>query len=188
VTGEDKEVHQDPSTTGRAEVKELSASTVRFHIARLRGLPIIPPGTFRRLWRNQEAIGKAFSSRLVISNVLQDAFRPAIPPDVLRALRQNQAALRKFAAGLTQQLRAGTPPNWQFGDDWPMLSLIADVVEQDGIPLAWVPRSDIVLALVHAEGIEARRAILASGPRGRHPGGLHHVPRRHRRCRAGRVR
>jgi hypothetical protein len=40
--------------------------------------------------------------------------------------------------------------------------MISETVEQDGIPLAWVPRSDIVMALVHAEGIEERRAILAN--------------------------
>jgi hypothetical protein len=62
---------------------------------------------------------------------------------------------------LTEQFRAGAPPNWQFEDDWPRLSAIADVVEGEGIPLAGVPRGDIVLALVHAEEIEATRGILA---------------------------
>jgi hypothetical protein len=90
---------------------------------------------------------------------------PVIPPDLFRAVREHQEELaktfRRFAASFKEQLRAGAPPSWQFGDAWPMLSMIAHTVEQDGIPLAWVPRGDIVVALVHAEGIEARRAILA---------------------------
>jgi len=73
----------------------------------------------------------------------------------------NQQIIQGLVTRLGEQLRAGAPPNWTFGNDWPMPSVIAEVVEQDGIPLAWVPRGDIVLALVQAEGIEARRAILA---------------------------
>jgi hypothetical protein len=80
---------------------------------------------------------------------------PVIPPDLCRVVRKNQEdlakTLRRFAAGIEEQLRAGAPPNWQFGNDWPKLTMLSEMVEQDGIPLAWVPRGDIVVALVDAE-------------------------------------
>jgi hypothetical protein len=121
----------------------------------------IPPHFFRVVDKHQEERWKSINSNLRASNALLDTFRPTIPRVVFRGLRESQEAVRRLAAGLTEQLRVGAPPNWQFGDDWPRLSAIADVVEGDGIPLAWVPRGDIVLALVHAEEIEARRGILA---------------------------
>jgi hypothetical protein len=129
-------------------------------------MPVIPPDLFRIVRRNQEGLAQAINSSRLASKVLRDASRPVIPPDLFRIVRRNQEGLaqafRRFAADFEEQLRAGAPPNWQFGDDWPKLTRIGDTVEQDGIPLAWVPRSDIVVALVDAEGIEARRAILAA--------------------------
>lgn len=121
----------------------------------------IPPHFLRVVDKHQEERWKAINSSLRASNALRDTFRPTIPRVVFSRLRESQEAVRRLATGLTEQLRAGAPPNWQFGDDWPRISAIADVVEGDGIPLVWVPRGDIVLALVHAEEVKARRGILA---------------------------
>jgi hypothetical protein len=123
-------------------------------------MPVVPPGLLQVVRKHQEEWAAAMRFR-----VLGEAWRPVVPSGLLQVVREHQEVwtktLRRFAAGFEEQLRAGAPPNWQFADDWPRLSMISETVEQHGIPLAWVPRADIVVALVHAEGIEARRAILA---------------------------
>jgi hypothetical protein len=128
-------------------------------------MPVIPPDVLRVVRKNWEELANTIRTNVLASSVLRDAWRPVIPPDVLRVVRKNEEelakTLRQFATGFEEQLRAGAPPNWQFGDDWPSLTVISDMVERDGIPLAWVPRGEIVVGLVRAEGIEARRAILA---------------------------
>jgi hypothetical protein len=127
--------------------------------------PVIPPDLLRVVHKRQEDWATVMRSRALASNVLRVAWRPVVPPDLLRVVSKHQEiwakTLRRFAAGFEEQLRAGAPPNWQFGEDWPKLTMISETVKQDGIPLAWVPRGDIVVGLVHAEGIEGRRAILA---------------------------
>jgi hypothetical protein len=127
--------------------------------------PVIPPHLLRVMYKRQEDWPTVMRSRARASNVLWVAWRPVVPPDLFRVVSKHQEiwakTLRRFAAGFEEQLRAGAPPNWQFGEDWPKLAMISETVKQDGIPLAWVPRGDIVVRLVHAEGIEGRRAILA---------------------------
>jgi hypothetical protein len=127
--------------------------------------PVIPPDLLRVVHKRQEDWATVMRSRALASNVLRVAWRPVVPPDLFRVVGKHQEiwakTLRRFAAGFEEQLRAGAPPNWQFGEDWPKLTMISETVQQDGIPLAWVPRGDIVVGLVHAEGIEGRRAILA---------------------------
>jgi hypothetical protein len=165
MAGEREGVDEDSPTVRPADVRREVERTSRFDFAGLSALYITPPDLFGVVRKNLEDLAKAISLRVLASDALRDAFRPVIPPGLFRVVRKNQEdlakTLRRFAAGFEEQLRAGAPPNWQFGDDWPMLSLISDMVEQDGIPLAWVPRGDIVVSLVHAEGIEARRTILA---------------------------
>jgi hypothetical protein len=180
TAGERQESDEDP-----AEVKNT------FDFTGLRGIPVVRLGVFGVIRKFQEERAAVFRSTLmrdawrpvvrqglfgvvrkqqedwaaIRSSVLRDAWRPVVPPGVFQLLRKHQEdwakSLRRFAAGFEEQFRAGAPPNWQFGEDWPRLTMISETVEQDGIPLAWVPRSDIVVALVHAEGIERRRAILA---------------------------
>jgi hypothetical protein len=192
----------DNPTIDSAEGRKPVERSIRFGFAGLRPISIIPPDLFRMVGKHQEDLAKAFSSRVLASKVLRDAWRPVIPPDLLRVVHKRQEdwttvmrsralasnvlrvawrpvvppdlfqvvgkhqeiwakTLQRFAAGFEEQLRAGAPPNWQCADDWPNLNMFSETVNQDGIPLAWVPRGDIVVGLVHAEGIDGRRAILA---------------------------
>jgi hypothetical protein len=150
-----------PSVSGvMRKFQEERAAAFRSSLMGAAWRPVVRPGLFGVVRKQQE------DWWAIRSSVLGAAWRPVVPPGVFQLLRKQQEewakTLRRFAAGFEEQLRAGAPPNWQFAADWPTLIIISETVEQDGIPLAWVPRSDIVVALVHAEGIEARRAILAN--------------------------
>jgi hypothetical protein len=143
----------------------MRSSVLASSVLRAAWRPVVAPNLFRVLQKHQEDRAAVMRSSVLASSVLRAAWRPAVPPNLFRVLGKHQEiwskTLRRFAAGFEEQLRAGAPPNWQFDKDWPKLAMISETVKQDGIPLAWVPRGDIVVALVHAEGIEGRRGILA---------------------------
>jgi hypothetical protein len=137
------------------------AAAMHSSVLRAAWRPAVQPGVFQVIRKHQEEWAAAMRS-----SVLRAAWRPAVPPGVFEVLHKHQEEwakrLRGFAAVFEEQLRAGAPPNWQFADDWPRLTKITETVVQDGIPLAWVPRANIVVALVHTEDIEARRVVLAN--------------------------
>jgi hypothetical protein len=57
-------------------------------------------------------------------------------------------------------LLAALPPNWPVGLDPKLLDPIFSIIQDEGIPLVYVPRADIVTALVDAADREERIRIL----------------------------
>ena len=57
------------------------------------------------------------------------------------------AELREAAITLGETVRRRMPPNWPADADWEQ---IITVIQEDGIPLVWVPRREIVAAVVAA--------------------------------------
>lgn len=54
-------------------------------------------------------------------------------------------------------LRRHRPPNWPTGID---LDRMAEVVQDDGLPLVWVPRREVVQQVLDADDRDARVAVL----------------------------
>lgn len=81
---------------------------------------------------------------------LADAWRPAIA----RAWEQVAPALANFQTWINEQL----PPNWQNADI--EYGRIEEIVSRDSIPLVWVPRADIVSAIMKVDSRDERVAIL----------------------------
>lgn len=60
-------------------------------------------------------------------------------------------------SGFQEAYRRALPPNWEPGLDW---DKVESVVGDDGIPLAWVPRRDLVVRILEAPDRAARLLIL----------------------------
>jgi len=143
-------------------------------------LPIMRPDVFKRI---TDAIVGQWATNLP-RIIPPDVFKPItdamfsqwatnlpriIPPDVFKPITDaifgqwttTQRTIASIATRFVEQLREAAPPNWDVEDDWPRLSAITAVVEE-GIPIAWIPRGEIVTALIEADGAEARQIILAT--------------------------
>ncbi len=74
--------------------------------------------------------------------------RLTLPPTV------RVPGIEKFLEGIARRF----PANWP--DDRPDLEVVAQIVENDGIPLAYVPRAEVVVELVDAADRDARLEVL----------------------------
>jgi hypothetical protein len=141
-------------------------------------LPLIPPNTFKPI--TEDLLGQWATTLLSLP---RDTFRsinedllgalaralPVISPDTFKPLTEAisgqwptlQRTMAMIATRFAEELGEAAPPNWEMENDWPRLSAITAVVGH-GIPIAWVPRGDIVTALIEAGRAEACQAILAA--------------------------
>jgi hypothetical protein len=91
-----------------------------------------------------------------MSHVDLSALRPAF--DLTQFLpKLDLSALLPGFWELLEDLRRHRPPNWPPGVD---LERIVEVIRDDGLPLVWVPRAELVQEVVDAEDREARVAVL----------------------------
>lgn len=103
--------------------------------------------------------------QLVLSQSYLDDLRErlqAAQPD-LSSLLQKITVPVPDLSGLRERLRDLTrewlPPNWPYGLD---PDLAFSVIQDEGIPLVWVPRADIVSELLDAADREERLKVLVS--------------------------
>lgn len=69
-----------------------------------------------------------------------------------------------FAPGFTallERLREKLPPNWPHGID---IDQVVTVIQDDGLPLVWVPRADIVTKVLRSPDRAARVEVLLGHP------------------------
>jgi hypothetical protein len=92
-----------------------------------------------------------FLPKLDLSGVL-----PAVDMTQFLPKLDLSALLPDFWA-LLEDLRRHRPPNWPPGVD---LERVAEVIRDDGLPLVWVPRAELVQEVVDAEDREARVTVL----------------------------
>ncbi|MBO1754759.1 hypothetical protein [Allobranchiibius sp. CTAmp26] len=67
------------------------------------------------------------------------------------------AALMPDFRALLEDLRRHEPPNWPPGVDF---DRVVEVIRDDGLPLVWVPRAELVKEVIDAEDRAARVAVL----------------------------
>ncbi|TQS29110.1 hypothetical protein [Microbispora sp. KK1-11] len=82
--------------------------------------------------------------------LLADAWRPAFS----RLWEQMAPAMADLQRWIEEQL----PPNWQDADI--EYGKIEEIVSRDSIPLVWVPRADIISAIMKVDSRDERVAIL----------------------------
>ena len=96
------------------------------------------------------ALSAALSSPLVTNQVFAEAFK--LPTDVLEQIAERSTfKLPEFGFG------KWIPGNLHDVQD---LDVVAAVALEEGIPLSWIPRTEIVIALIEADGPEERLCIL----------------------------
>src|SRR5690348_1900492 len=76
------------------------------------------------------------------------------------AFKQASETIATIWPALTAAVRAALPPNWN--PDEVSISGVRKVAFEDGIPIAWVPHSDVVSTLMRAPDRAARLRILRS--------------------------
>ncbi len=84
------------------------------------------------------------------------AFLPAVDMTAFFPKLDLSAFLPNFQA-LLEDLRRSRPPNWPPGIN---LDRVAEVIRDDGLPLVWVPRAELVQEVVDAEDRGARVTVL----------------------------
>ncbi len=84
------------------------------------------------------------------------AFLPAVDMTAFFPKLDLSAFLPDFQA-LLEDLRRSRPPNWPPGIN---LDRVAEVIRDDGLPLVWVPRAELVQEVVDAEDRGARVTVL----------------------------
>lgn len=84
---------------------------------------------------------------------------PLLPTlDVTQFLPKiNLSTLMPDFRALLEDLRRHEPPNWPPGIDF---DRVVEVIRDDGLPLVWVPRAELVQEVLDAEDREARIAVL----------------------------
>ena len=113
-----------------------------------------------------------WASFVTFSKALAAAYAPAF--EQTRQLQQQLVATRLHEtlahlaslptlAGTSAPPRSYCPSNWD-ASSWPADDIQAamEILSDEGIPLAWVPRAGIVADLVHAPDAAARHLILAA--------------------------
>jgi hypothetical protein len=81
------------------------------------------------------------------------------PPDFSAVLRPLLSDLGKAFAPLVKRLLESLPPNWPIDIDFEMLTT---VIRDDGLPLVWVPRAEIVTEVLATPDRRARVEVLIS--------------------------
>lgn len=113
----------------------------------------LPPETQRAL--------KAFAKRthqmgreLAASIDIPKIELPPLPTDFIRGIQG-------IAERMAESMREAWPPNWE-DDGWDTGVMLArmDIIEAEGLPLVWVPRSSLVANLTDQEDPDARTTLL----------------------------
>ena len=87
-------------------------------------------------------------------------FLPKIEPlDLLPGLRPLMAEVAKAFAPLIDRIRESLPPNWPPDID---LDALMTAIRDDGLPLVWVPRAEVVSNLLAAPDRTERVQVLIS--------------------------
>lgn len=82
---------------------------------------------------------------------------PAIAPDFSAILPKFQFPWAERFSDILRPLRERLPPNWPGDID---LGQVQAVIQDDGLPLVWVPRAEIVTSLLAAPDRAARVEVL----------------------------
>jgi len=98
----------------------------------------------------------------LLADGLRSAFASAVPP-ARRLAGRVQSGLNQFARAaepvllLLAQLQAEQLPNWPSPFSY---AALRPLLEQDGLPVAWVPRAELLQLWVDAPDARARRLLL----------------------------
>jgi hypothetical protein len=82
---------------------------------------------------------------------------PAIAPDFSAILTEFQFPWTERFSDILRPLRERLPPNWPGDID---LGQVQAIIQDDGLPLVWVPRAEIVTSLLAAPDRAARVEVL----------------------------
>lgn len=122
-----------------------------------------PKPDFRLMPLVRESLANLESSRLLVSPVTGDSFqaiiRDAFPGD--RLSLPNLLGDRWFAdfsASLEERLQQAIPPNWRSPHIDPESAV--EAMEKWGLPLAWVPRAQIVAAILRESDANGARRVI----------------------------
>jgi hypothetical protein len=80
-------------------------------------------------------------------------------PNLMPTIRPLIGELTKALAPLIEKIRESLPPNWPSDLD---LDALTTAIRDDGLPLVWVPRADVVTELLATSGRSERVQVLVS--------------------------
>lgn len=140
-----------PDGSGRpAQGLTLSIDTTEFRAAA--GKTWLPfPGVMKSLQETSaisEHIAQRFAAQL--GETLTETLAPVLT-------KISKTIFSADFSGLIESLKRHTPPNWPSGIDFDRL---VEVIRDDGLPMAWVPRAEIVQQILDATDREARVSVL----------------------------
>jgi hypothetical protein len=87
---------------------------------------------------------------------------PAIVPELSSVLPKFQLPWAQQLSGILRPLLERLPPNWPDDID---LGKVETVIQEDGLPIVWVPRAEIVTSLLAAPDRAARIEVLLAHER-----------------------
>jgi hypothetical protein len=106
-------------------------------------------------WRPMlESAAQALRAQSAAMQATIEAARPMIAATMQRATE----TIRVIGPRFQELMRRALPPNWDLGTV--RIGSIETVVAQDGIPLAWVPRKELVTQLMGAPNRSERMRII----------------------------
>lgn len=124
---------------------------------------LVPPSTMLPLARFEELVLPALRVSEFAPKIDYAAFFPKLElPDLTPFITRSLPSLPQFSPAFVatlERLRESLPPNWSSDID---LEKVTTVVQDDGLPLVWVPRAEIVTELLAAQDRAARVDVFLS--------------------------
>lgn len=161
---QDDDAELEPESDASTELDSQSSRLKVFGMT-----DIAPQSAEARASRN--ALGAQWFATAVGRGIISDSFTKGVAETVRSAVKvgallspifaQIQSSLVVGMQPLLEGFKEALPPNWLHAD-WPDWDEVLELVIDEGLPLAWVPRTDTLDTVFQADSKAARRRVFGS--------------------------